>query len=107
MADQSQNMELDTLISGVDLKEPPPCNRNVDTTSAAFSFFRKLYAFLFFPGVEKTAYYVVAKGKNGVEPSLLKTRNVPQLSESKSWGNSCSWSWIKGTAGADDRLLSS
>lgn len=108
-ADQGQNLELDTLISGVDPKEPlhvPLLERwasNMDKTSAAFS----LYAFLIFPEAENIAYCVVAGGKNGVEPLWLEMRKVYPLSESKSRGNSCSQRPIKGTAGADDRLLSS
>lgn len=66
----------------------------------------KLYA-SFSQGQKKIAYCVVAKEKNGVESSWLEMRKVHQLSESKSQGNLCSQSPIKGTAGADDRLLSS
>lgn len=58
-------------------------------------------------GRKKIAYCVVTKEKNGVESSWLEMRKVLQLSKSKSPGNLCNRSPIKGTAGADDRLLSS
>lgn len=48
--------------------------------------FRELYAFLFSPGAENIAYYVVAKEKNGIEPSWLEMRKGHQLSESENRG---------------------
>lgn len=63
--------------------------------------------FLFSQGQENIAYCAVAKGKNGVEASWLEMRKVYPSSERKSRRNSCSQRPIKGTAGADDGLLSS
>lgn len=80
----------------------------VTQTKPLKPFLFKLYAFRIFPEAENTAeQYVVAKAKSGVEPQWLEMRKVYPLSETKSRRNSCSWRPIKGTAGADDRLLSS